>query len=75
MSIINLIIIWLSGIDPDALNVIITFNFFLTIIFLSDFLYRFITDISQIRNALHEQNRQRLDLIEQQLKRRFPEGT
>ena len=43
LSVINLFIIWIPGIDPDALNVIITFNFFLTIIFLSDFLFRFIT--------------------------------
>ena len=43
LSVINLFIIWIPGIDPDALNVIVTFNFFLTIIFLSDFLYRFFT--------------------------------
>ena len=39
------------------------------------------TNISQIRNTLHEQNQQneqiqqRLDRIEQQFKRRPPEGT
>ncbi|MHB8164756.1 MAG: ion transporter [Methanoregula sp.] len=43
LSVINLIISWLPGIDTDAINVIVTFNFFLTIIFLSDFLYRFFT--------------------------------
>jgi voltage-gated potassium channel len=43
LSVINLFIVWIPGIDPDALNVIITFNFFLTIIFLSDFLYRLFT--------------------------------
>ncbi|PKL69316.1 MAG: ion transporter [Methanomicrobiales archaeon HGW-Methanomicrobiales-1] len=43
LSVINLIISWLPVIDTDAINVIVTFNFFLTIIFLSDFLYRFFT--------------------------------
>ncbi|MDO9324362.1 MAG: ion transporter [Methanoregula sp.] len=43
LSVINLLVTWLPGIDPDALNVIEVINFFLTIIFLSDFLYRFFT--------------------------------
>lgn len=43
LSVFNLLIIWIPGIDPDAIHVIIFINFFLTIIFLSDFLYRFFT--------------------------------
>lgn len=41
LSIFNLILIWIPGIDPDATNVILVINFFLTIIFVGDFLYRF----------------------------------
>jgi voltage-gated potassium channel len=40
LSVINLVITWIPGIEPDALNVLQVINFFLTIIFLSDFLYR-----------------------------------
>ncbi|MDD1685414.1 ion transporter [Methanoregula sp.] len=40
LSVINLFITWIPGIDGDALNVLVVINFFLTIIFLADFLYR-----------------------------------
>jgi len=40
LSVANLVITWIPGIDPDAINVIQVINFFLTIIFLGDFLYR-----------------------------------
>lgn len=43
LSVINIIITWLPGIDPDAIDVIVVINFFLTIMFLADFLYRFFT--------------------------------
>lgn len=40
LSVFNLIVVWIPGIDPDAVNVIQIVNFFLTILFLADFLYR-----------------------------------
>jgi voltage-gated potassium channel len=43
LSVINFLVAWVPGLDPDAYNVIIVINFFLTIIFLADFLYRFFT--------------------------------
>jgi voltage-gated potassium channel len=43
LSVANLIVTWIPGIDPDAINVIQIINFFLTIIFIWDFLYRFFT--------------------------------
>jgi voltage-gated potassium channel len=43
LSVVNLVGIWLPGIDPDATRVLQVVNFFLTIIFLGDFLYRFTT--------------------------------
>jgi len=43
LSVINLFITWLPVIDTDAINVIVTFNLILTIIFLADFLYRLFT--------------------------------
>jgi voltage-gated potassium channel len=43
LSVINLIIIWIPGLDPDALNVLEVINFFLTIIFLADFTFRLLT--------------------------------
>ena len=43
LSVINLIVTWLPGIDPDSLNMIEIINLILTVIFLSDFLYRFFT--------------------------------
>ena len=43
LSVFNLLLSWVPGIDPDAVNVIVVINFFLTIIFLSDFLYRLFT--------------------------------
>ena len=43
LSVINLLATWVPGIDPDALNVLSVINFFLTIIFLADFLFRILT--------------------------------
>ncbi|MDD1683837.1 MAG: ion transporter [Methanoregula sp.] len=43
LSILNAVISWVPGIDPDALRVIGITNAFLTIIFIADFLYRFFT--------------------------------
>jgi len=43
LSVANLIILYLPGIDPDALRVVQVINFFLTIIFLLDFSYRMVT--------------------------------
>lgn len=40
LSVANLIVSWIPGLDPDAVNVLVVINFFLTIIFLADFTYR-----------------------------------
>lgn len=40
LSVINLVLVYIPGLDPDAVNVILVFNFFLTIIFIADFLFR-----------------------------------
>ncbi|MFA6331523.1 MAG: ion transporter [Methanoregula sp.] len=40
LSVLNLFVTWIPGIEADALNVLVVINFFLTIIFLADFLYR-----------------------------------
>ena len=43
LSVVNLIVTWIPSIDADALRVLQVINFFLTVIFLTDFLYRFFT--------------------------------
>ena len=43
LSVINLLITWIPGIDGDAIHVIEVINFFLTIIFLADFVFRLFT--------------------------------
>ena len=43
LSVVNIIITWIPGIDPDAIDVIVVINFVLTIMFLTDFSYRFFT--------------------------------
>lgn len=43
LSVANLLVSWIPGLDPDAINVLVVINFFLTIIFLADFLYRLFT--------------------------------
>ena len=48
LSVVNLVVSWIPGIDPDAAHVLDIINFFLTIIFLADFLYRFLTARSKI---------------------------
>jgi voltage-gated potassium channel len=40
LSVFNLIVSWIPGFDPDSVRVLIVINFFLTVIFLADFLYR-----------------------------------
>lgn len=47
LSVINLLVTWIPGIDPDAIRVLSVINFFLTIIFLGDFLYRLGTAASK----------------------------
>lgn len=43
LSVFNLLVSWVPGLDPDAVNVLIVINFFMTIIFLGDFTYRLFT--------------------------------
>ena len=43
LSVANLLVSWIPGLDSDAINVLVVINFFLTIIFLADFLYRLFT--------------------------------
>lgn len=40
LSVANLVVSCIPGLDPDAIAVLIIINFFLTIIFLADFMYR-----------------------------------
>jgi len=47
LSVANLLVSWIPGLDPDAVNVLVVINFFLTIIFLADFLYRLFTASSK----------------------------
>lgn len=54
LSVINLLAIWVPGIDPDALHVLEVINFFLTIIFLGDFLYRMVTAPSRTHYFFHD---------------------
>jgi voltage-gated potassium channel len=44
---IHIFLSWIPDIDPDAIGVILVINFFLTIIFLLDFLYRLFTASSK----------------------------
>ncbi|MFA4876480.1 MAG: ion transporter [Methanoregula sp.] len=43
LSVLNLVLIWIPGFDPDAVHVVEVINFFLTIIFLMDFTYRLLS--------------------------------
>ena len=47
LSVANLVVSWIPGLDPDAVNVLVVINFFLTIIFLGDFIYRLSTASSK----------------------------
>lgn len=47
LSVINLVVSWIPGLDADAIHVLEVINFFLTVIFLSDFLYRLFTASSK----------------------------
>lgn len=40
LSVANLFLTWLPGLDPDAVDVVEVINFFLSIIFVLDFIYR-----------------------------------
>ena len=54
LSVVNFVIAWIPGIDPDAVNVLVVINFFLTIIFLADFLYRLFTAASKGHYFFHD---------------------
>lgn len=54
LSVINLLISWVPGIDPDAIHVLVAINFFLTIIFLGDFLYRMVSTSSRSHYFFHD---------------------
>jgi len=54
LSVFNFALSWIPGIDPDALNVISIVNFFLTIIFLLDFTYRFFSADSKRHYFFHD---------------------
>ena len=43
LSVVNLVVSWIPGLDLDAVRVLEVINFFLTIIFLSDFIFRLTT--------------------------------
>lgn len=53
LSVINFIVAWVPGLDPDSVNVLVVVNFFLTIIFLADFSYRLLTAGSKSRYFFH----------------------
>ncbi|NMB78569.1 MAG: ion transporter [Methanomicrobiales archaeon] len=53
LSVANFVIAWVPGLDPDAKNVLLVINFFLTIIFLADFLYRLVTAHSASGYFIH----------------------
>jgi voltage-gated potassium channel len=53
LSVTNFVIAWIPGIDPDSVNVLIVINFFLTIIFIADFLYRLFTASSKRHYFFH----------------------
>jgi voltage-gated potassium channel len=53
LSVFNVFFTWLPVIDPDAVNVIVVINFFLTIIFIADFLYRLSTTGSKTHYFFH----------------------
>jgi voltage-gated potassium channel len=47
LSVANLLVSWVPGLDPDSVNVLLVINYFLTVIFLADFLYRLFTASSK----------------------------
>ncbi len=53
LSVGNLIVSWIPGLDPDAVKVLTVINFFLTIIFLADFTYRLFTAGSKAHYFIH----------------------
>jgi voltage-gated potassium channel len=53
LSVVNLVVTWIPGIDDDALHVLQVINFFLTIIFLGDFLFRFFSASSKSHYFIH----------------------
>lgn len=53
LSVANLLVSWVPGLDPDAVNVLVVINFFLTIIFLADFSYRLFTASSMTYYFFH----------------------
>jgi voltage-gated potassium channel len=53
LSVANFIVAWVPGLDPDAINVLVVINFFLTVIFLADFTYRLVTAPSKGHYFFH----------------------
>jgi len=47
LSVINLALVYIPGVNPEAVNVVEIINVFLTIIFVMDFVYRFTTTKSK----------------------------
>ena len=47
LSVINLALVYIPGVNPEAVNVVEIINVFLTIIFVMDFVYRFATTKSK----------------------------
>lgn len=47
LSVVNLALVYIPGVNPQAVNVVETINLFLTVIFILDFVYRFTTTKSK----------------------------
>jgi len=54
LSVFNMVVDFIPGMDPDAKNVIYTINLALTLIFLGDFAYRFYTAQSRSYYFIHD---------------------
>jgi len=54
LSVANLVLMFVPGLDPDAVNVIEVINFFLTVIFLGDFVYRLFSAASKTHYFFHD---------------------
>ena len=53
LSVVNLVVSWIPGLDQDAVRVLEVINFFLTVIFLSDFIFRIMTAESKAHYFFH----------------------
>jgi voltage-gated potassium channel len=54
LSVINLALVYIPGVNPEAVNVVEIINVFLTIIFVMDFVYRFATTKSKSNYFIHD---------------------